>query len=55
MPRRLIHELMVMGCSTGGAVLGYCAAAEMAPTVQLSFTFLGMALCGAFAEICMRR
>ena len=55
MPRRIICEFMVMGCSIGGAVLGYCAATEMEPAIQLALPFLGMALFGAFAEICMRR
>jgi hypothetical protein len=54
MSRRILREFMVMGCSTAGAVLGYCAATEMEPTVQLALPFLGMALFGAFAEICMR-
>lgn len=54
MSRRILREFMVMGCSIGGAVLGFCAADGQEPTVQLALPFLGMALCGAFAEICMR-
>jgi hypothetical protein len=54
MSRRILCEFMVMGCSTAGAVIGYCAASDMAPSVQLALPFLGMALFGAFAEICMR-
>lgn len=54
MSRRILRECMVMGCSTAGAVLGYFAADGLEPTVQLALPFLGMALFGAFAEICMR-
>ena len=54
MSRRILHECMVMGYSTAGAVLGYCSATELEPTLQLALPFLGMALGGAFAEICMR-
>lgn len=54
MSRRILHECMVMSCSTAGAVLGYCSATELEPTLQLTLPFLGMALGGAFAEICMR-
>jgi len=54
MSRRLLHECVVMGCSIAGAVLGYCAAPGLGPTAQLALPFLGMALGGAFAEICMK-
>jgi hypothetical protein len=54
MSRRIFREFMVMGCSIGGAVIGYCAASGMEPTAELALSFLGMALGGAFAEICTR-
>jgi len=55
MSRRIFREYMVMLCTTSGAVLGYCAGTGTEPTVQLVLPFLGMALGGAFAEICIGR
>lgn len=52
-PRRLARELVVFGCVVGGTVIGYGAGNGLTPTVQLSLAFLGMALCGAFAEFCL--
>lgn len=55
LPRRLIRELFVLGCSSGGAAIGYGAGSGLEPAVQLVTAFLGMALLGAFAEFCLSR
>lgn len=54
-PRRFMLELAVFGCTCAGAVIGFCAGQQFEqPVVQLSLAFLGMGLCGAFAEFCIR-
>lgn len=54
-PRRFLVELLVLFSSVGGAAVGYCAGQQFEqPAVQLSLAFLGMALAGAFTEICLR-
>lgn len=53
---RLFREGMIMGCTIGGAVLGFYAGKTMVwPTSEIVLAFVGMALCGAFADICTRR
>lgn len=55
MSRRTFREFVVMGCTVGGTMLGLCATYGINdPTIQLVLPFLGMALCGGCAEICMR-
>jgi len=54
-PRRFLIELLVMCSSIGGAAIGYCAGQQFEQSaVQISLAFLGMALAGAFTEICLR-
>jgi hypothetical protein len=56
MPYRVIKEIMVMGCTAGGALIGWSAGHSLSfPTADVILAFVGMALCGAFAEICMTR
>jgi len=53
MSRRVLREFVVLACSAAGAIVGYCAGLEYEPTLQLALPFLGMALGGAFAEVCI--
>lgn len=55
LPRRLIRELFVFGCTAGGAVIGYGAGRGLEPSAQLATAFLGMGLLGAFVEFCLSR
>lgn len=54
-PRRMFRELAVFGFVVGSTVVGYSAGAESTPTAQLVLAFLGMALGGVFAELCLIR
>jgi hypothetical protein len=48
-------ELLVFGCTCAGAAIGYCAGQHFEqPVIQISLAFLGMALGGAFTELCLR-
>jgi hypothetical protein len=54
-PRRLLLELTVFVCTCAGAAIGYCAGKQFEePFVQISLAFLGMALGGAFTDLCLR-
>lgn len=54
-PLRFLRELVVLGCATGGAVIGYSAGVGAEPTVQVCLSFLGMSVGGGLAEFCMTR
>jgi len=54
-PRRFLVEFLVFGCTCAGAAIGYCAGQQFSePVIQISLAFLGMALGGAFTELCLR-
>lgn len=53
-PLRFFRELAMLLATVGGTVLGYVATIHMEPVVNMSCAFLGMAVCGAFADICLR-
>lgn len=55
LPHRLIRELFVLGCTAGGAAIGYGAGIGLEPSAHLATAFLGMGLFGAFAELCLTR
>ena len=52
--RRFFRELVMFIGVVGGAVIGYCAGQPYEPSIQLVCAFLGMALGGAFTEVCIR-
>lgn len=54
-PRRFLIEFSVLLGSCGGAFIGYCAGQQFTePTVQIMLAFAGMAVGGAFTDICIR-
>jgi hypothetical protein len=56
MPHRVFCESAIILCTVGGAVIGWCAGAQIAwPMSDLVCAFIGMASCGAFADICVGR
>jgi hypothetical protein len=56
MSYRVVKEIMVMSCTVGGTLIGWGAGSSLSfPMADVILAFVGMALCGAFAEICMTR
>lgn len=55
MSPRFLRELVIMGCAAGGSAIGFGAGVGTEPSVQLILAFLGMALGGAFSELCLTR
>lgn len=53
-PRRFLHEMLIMSGVVGGTCIGYSAGMRLEPTVQTILAFLGMALGGAFVDLCLR-
>lgn len=53
-PRRFLTEMLVMGGVLGGTLIGYSAGVTMESNTQMGLAFLGMALGGAFTDICLR-
>ncbi len=55
-PHRIFCESAIVLCTVGGAIIGWYAGAQMAwPMSELVGAFVGMASCGAFADICVGR
>lgn len=52
-PKRFFRELVLLGCTAGGATLGFAAGGVVNPDARLGLAFLGMAVCGAFADFCL--
>ena len=56
MPHRVFCEAAIVFCTLGGTVIGWCAGAQLSwPASDLVGAFIGMAACGAFADICVGR
>ena len=53
-PRRFLGEILVMLGVIVGTVIGYLAGEAYNAYWQMCFAFLGMALGGAFTDICLR-
>lgn len=54
-PRRIFGELALLLGVVGGSIVGYCAGQQFQnPEIQTVCAFAGMALGGAFIDICMR-
>lgn len=51
---RFLREVIILLVTVGGTVIGFTATRHMEPTVNIVCAFLGMALFGAFADICIR-
>lgn len=54
-PRRIIGECALVVGVLGGTIVGFLAGSHfIEPQTQLVFAFIGMALGGAFVDICLR-
>ena len=53
-PLRFFREIVMFLATVGGAAIGFTATAHMEPVVNMTCAFVGMALFGAFADICVR-
>lgn len=54
-PRRILRECALIVGVLGGTLVGFSAGSGFVePQTQLVFAFLGMALGGAFVDICLR-
>lgn len=51
---RFFREAIMLIATVGGAVIGYSASVHLEPAVNMTCAFLGMALLGAFVDICIR-
>lgn len=55
-PHRVFCESAIIVCTFGGTIIGWYAGAQLSwPTSELVCAFIGMASCGAFADICVGR
>lgn len=52
MSRRIFGEMVLMLGVSGGAALGFSAGHDS--TTQMLYAFLGMGLCGAFVDLCLK-
>lgn len=56
MPYPIVREILIMFCTIGGTVIGWLAGNSIGiPTAEFSLAFAGMAVGGAFADICLKR
>jgi hypothetical protein len=57
MPYPIVREILIVACTVAGAVLGLEAARsfQMGEAVDVTGAFVGWALCGGFAHICLTR
>lgn len=57
MPYRVVKEVLIMFCVIGGTVIGWSAGYHMYGhgTPEMIGAFLGMALCGGFADMCLQK
>jgi hypothetical protein len=53
-PIRFFREAVMLLATVGGAAIGFAATTHLEPVVNMSCAFLGMALFGAFTDICIR-
>jgi hypothetical protein len=51
---RILRELTMLVAVVGGAALGYMAGQNFDSATHIVCSFAGMAICGAFADFCMR-
>lgn len=57
MPYPIMREILIVTCTVIGAALGYLAAQsfQMGEAVTVTGAFVGWALFGGFAHICLTR
>ncbi len=56
MPYPIIREILIVICTIGGTAIGYLAGRSTGiPTAEMGLAFAGMAVGGAFADLCLRR
>lgn len=53
-PIRFFREAIMLLATAGGAWIGFAATTHMEPAVNMTCAFLGMAVFGAFTDICIR-
>jgi len=51
---RFVRELTIIVASVAGALVGYAAGQRFDSSTHVVLAFLGMAMCGAFTDFCLR-
>jgi len=56
MPYRVVKEVLIMFCVIGGSAIGWAAGHHTygSGTPEMIGAFLGMALAGGFADLCLQ-
>lgn len=57
MPYPIVREMLIVFCTVAGTLVGWLAGQSISyvPAAEMSLAFVGMALGGAFADICTRK
>ena len=55
MSYRIAREGLIMFCAVGGAIIGWHAGHVTSQHTEIIGAFVGMALLGAFADLCTKR
>jgi VIT1/CCC1 family predicted Fe2+/Mn2+ transporter len=56
MPYPIVREILIVFCTVAGTLVGWLAGRSISiPAAEMSLAFVGMALGGAFADICTRK
>lgn len=53
--RRFFRELAVFLGVAGGALIGYCAGAELSNELHIACAFSGMSIGGAIVDLCLHQ